>query len=66
MKYKGYLISQYGAYHFEFAHEEYDGAPESYFSDSEQTPSQDIRAGMAQTLCDAKAQIDELIKGESE
>ena len=64
MKYKGYTITKEYADHWHFQHDEYDGAPETYFSNSEQTPSTDIRAGMAQTLCEAKKQIDQLIEDE--
>ena len=57
MTYKKYTITpEFGG--FAFQHPEYDGAPESYFSESEQESSNDPRAGWCETLVEVYAEID--------
>jgi len=50
MTYGNYTITRYYSDHWQYQHNEFDGAPDSG----------DKRNGFAATLCEAKAAIDEL------
>lgn len=62
MKYRNYTISRtyYGRPAYQFQHDDFDGAPESYFSEHEQEATSDTRNGLANSIEDAKEQIDEI------
>lgn len=62
MIYKNYTIERtyYGKPAYQFQHNDFDGAPESYFSEHEQEPTSDTRTGIANSIGDAKEQIDEM------
>jgi len=62
MKYRNYTIERtyYGKPAYKFQHNDFDGAPESYFSEHEQEPTSDTRNGLSNSIEDAKEQIDEM------
>jgi hypothetical protein len=62
MEYRNYTIERtyYGKPAYQFQHNEFDGAPESYFSEHEQEPTSDTLSGLASSIEDAKEQIDEM------
>ena len=62
MIYRNYTIGRtyYGKPAYQFQHNDFDGAPGSYFSEHEQEATSDTRNGLANSIEDAKEQIDEI------